>query len=357
MPANGDMLRLARQRRGFHQTEAAKRLGIDQSLLSRFENGLVEVRQEFIQRASQVYGLPVSFFHQHDPVYGAPVSVHPMWRRKAEVTVREMDSVVAELNMRIIHLRRLLEGAQVANTNDMPRLDLEEYGSPERVAGLLRAHWKVPSGPLRNLTLLVEKAGALVAHSQLGRASISGVTFAVPGMPPLIVLNSDQPCDRLRFSLAHELAHLVMHRFPTSNMEKEANEFATALLMPAADIRQYFRGKKIDLSTLAALKPEWQVSMAAILMRAHSLNFVSDNQHTYLWKQISARGYRLREPPALDFPAEKPELLKQILDLHASALGYEPADLAKLLCVYESELRDLYGIGDSEKRPKITVIR
>ena len=359
MGPNGDMLRLARQMRGFHQTDAAKRLGLDQSMLSRLENGVVEFREEIAQKASGTYGFPVSFFHQRDPVYGAPVSVHPMWRRKADVTARELDRVVAELNVRVMHLRRLLEGAEVANTNNLPRMDIDEFGDPERIAALVRSHWRAPAGPLRNLTLLAEKAGVVVVHSALGGSSISGVTFAVPGMPPIIALNSDQPSDRCRFTLAHELGHLVMHRFPTANMEREANEFATALLMPEADVRRYFVGKKIDLTLLAALKPEWRVSMASLLMRAHKLRFLTENQYTYLWKQISARGYRLREPVALDFEREEPQVLGQMIGLHLDGLGYSRADLAKLLCVYEFDLASLYGLGggDTVKRRRFTVLK
>jgi transcriptional regulator with XRE-family HTH domain len=83
MQPNGNMLRLARQRRGFQQTEAAKRLGVDQSVLSRMENGMADIREETLSRAAAVYEFPASFFFQTDPVYGAPVSVHPMWRKKA----------------------------------------------------------------------------------------------------------------------------------------------------------------------------------------------------------------------------------------------------------------------------------
>ena len=91
MAANGAMLRLARQRKGFHQTQAAERLGIEQPILSRMENGLAEIRDDVILRASQVYEVPTSFFFQTHPVYGAPVSVHPMYRRKADVTARELE--------------------------------------------------------------------------------------------------------------------------------------------------------------------------------------------------------------------------------------------------------------------------
>jgi len=359
MPANPDMLRLARQRRGFQQTEAAKRLGIEQPLLSRLENGLSEIRDDLLLRAEQVYGLPRTFFLQTDPVYGAPVSVHPMWRRKADVSAREMDAVVAELNVRVMHLRRLLQGVDIANTSDLPRLDIDDYGSAEKVAAVLRAHWQVPRGPLKDLTTLVEKAGVLVVHSNMAGASISGVTFAVPGMPRLIVLNNDQPADRMRFTLAHELAHLVMHRFPSPTMEEEANQFASALLLPASDLKPYITGRRVDLSLLAALKTEWRVSMQSLLMAITKAAPLTPNQSQYLWKQISARGYRLREPPELDFEPEQPTVMDTMVKVHMTGLGYALEDIAKLLAAHESDLLELYPAISSSKEEyrRITIVK
>ena len=180
MAANPEMLRLARQRKGFQQTEAAKLLGVEQPQLSRMENGISDIKDDFVEKASRVYEVPASFFGQHDTVFGAPVSVHAMWRRKADVSAREMDCVIAELNIRLMHIRRFLEGVGIANTSDLPRMDIDEYGDPQRIAGLVRAHWNVPSGPIRNLTALVEKAGVIVVHSTLGGAAISGVRFSRP---------------------------------------------------------------------------------------------------------------------------------------------------------------------------------
>lgn len=359
MQPNGNMLRLARQRRGFQQTEAAKRLGVDQSVLSRMENGMADIREETLSRAAAVYEFPASFFFQTDPVYGAPVSVHPMWRKKADVSGRELDSVVAELNLRIMHLRRMFEGADVAFSNNLPRMDIDEYGDPGRIAGLVRAHWKAPRGPLKDLTLLVEKAGVLVVHSNLAGASISGVTFSAPGMAPMIVLNSDQPADRMRFTLAHELGHLVMHRFPSASMEEEANAFASALLLPASDLRPYLTGRRIDLALLAGLKPEWRVSMGALLMGAAKLGFLNDNQKQYLWKQMSARGYRLREPPELDFPREQPTVLQSLVKVHQDGLGYSTDELANLLHILTSDLRDLYAFSppSTPAKLKLTIVK
>ncbi|MBW7835808.1 MAG: XRE family transcriptional regulator [Sphingomonadales bacterium] len=358
MQANGDMLRLARHRRGFQQTEAAKRLGIDQSMLSRIENGMVEVRNDLLVRAAIVYGFPQTFFYQRDPIYGAPVSVHPMWRKKTDVSVREVDSVVAEINLRIMHLRRFLEGVEIGFTGNLPRLDIDDYGSPEKVAGVVRSHWGLPRGPIKDLTLHVEKSGVIVVYSPMDGASISGVTFSTPGMPSLIILNSEQPADRLRFTLAHELGHLVMHRFPNPKMEEEANAFASELLLPSSDIKPYFVGRKIDLALLAALKPEWRVSMGALLMAADKHGRLLPNQKQYLWKQMSARGYRLREPPELDFLREEPTILRNLLEVHRGALGYSITELAALLHLGETDLTALYQVNDNApQRPRLTIVK
>ena len=358
MAANGEMLRLARQRLGFRQIEAAGRLGVEQPLLSRIENGLTEAPGDFLLRAERVYGLPRSFFFLADAVLGAPVSVHPMWRRKSDVTTKELDTVVAELNIRVMHLRRFLEGVEVAHSSDIPRLDIDDYDDPEEIAGIVRAHWQVPRGPLKDLTGLLERAGVLVCHSEMGGASVSAVTFSAPGVPPLIVLNNSQPADRTRYSIAHELGHLVMHRFPSPEMEREANEFASSLLMPAPDILPYFRARRIDLALLAAMKPQWKVAMQALLMRATSLECLSKNQAQYLWKQISARRLRLREPPELDFPKEEPTVMRSIVRMHIDAMDYSFCELAKLLHIRESELLAMYPIDDPDpKQPRLTILQ
>lgn len=248
----------------------------------------------------------------------------------------------------------------MSGTHDVPRLDVEEFdGHVERIAGLLRAHWRVPSGPLANVTEVIERAGILVMHSALGGATVSGVTSSTPGMPPLIVINSNQPADRTRFTLSHELGHIVMHRFPTPGMEQEANEFASAFLMPRNDIRLAF-SRRVDLPLLAQLKPEWKVSMAALLYRAKSLGALTPNQERYLWQQFSMRHIRHREPPELDFPIEVPRAAPELFRLHLEELGYSLAELAAMLHMQPGELTEFYGLktGDGPGiSPRLRVVR
>nr|WP_181375210.1 XRE family transcriptional regulator [Polaromonas sp. H1N]AWD72195.1 transcriptional regulator, XRE family [Polaromonas sp. H1N] len=344
---NADLLRVARQLRGFQQGDAAHRLGVSQAMLSRIENKLSALSSDFVDRAAEVYDLPSSFFTQPDPVLGAPVSVHPIWRKRSIVSAREMEQIVAELNVRVMHLRRLLQAVDIDATYSIPSMPVEDFdGDIARIAAIVRTQWQMPIGPVKDLTRTLEAAGVVVVHSSMAGSAVDGVTFSAPGLPPLIVLKSDQPADRMRFTLAHELGHLVMHRTqPTQEMEQQAHDFASHFLLPSADVRPYFFNRRIDLRLLAELKPVWRVSMASLLMKARSLGLLAYNQERYLWQQFSSNKIRLREPPELDFPIDKPTVVPDLIEAHVQQLGYSIAELAEMLHVGSHELSTLYGIN------------
>jgi Zn-dependent peptidase ImmA (M78 family) len=207
----------------------------------------------------------------------------------------------------------------------------------------------MPVGPIQNLTKALEAAGVVVVHSFLGGSAVDGVTFSAPGLPPLIVLNQEQPADRMRFTLAHELGHLVMHRGqPTKEMEDEANLFASAFLMPARDIRGALN-RRIDVRLFAELKPIWRVSMQGLLYRAGRLGLLTDNQQRYLWQQFSINRWRTREPVELDFPREPATVLPDLIEAHTKQLGYTIADLSQLIHSNSADLSKLYGISAIEQ--------
>lgn len=356
MSTRGNMLRLARHFRGFTQKKTSEMLGIAQAVYSRMENDLVEVDDEIVARAAEALDLPQDFFDQKDTVYGPPVSVHPMLRGNSQVTAKDVDMITAELNLRVMHLRRFLESVDLRQTTEIPRLDIERYASPAEIADKVRLHWRIQSGPIKNLMRLVERAGVIVGYSDFRGAGISGVTFSVPGQAPLVLLNPDHPADRVRFTLAHELGHLVMHRFPTPEMEEDANEFASVFLFPKKELREAFRGRKVTLSVLASLKLEWKVSMQSILFAAQRDEIVSPNQARYLWTQISARGWKTREPASLDFEHEAPSVLPAIIDTQID-IGLKRGELQRMSRVGAADFNRLYPDASSESdRPRLRIV-
>lgn len=97
--------------------------------------------------------------------------------------------------------------------------------------------------------------------------------------------------------------------------------------------------------------------MQALLMRASSLRLMSDNHARYLWQQISAKGWRLREPADVDFPYEAPVVLQSIVASHLSDLGYTFDDLMKMLRIHGGEFTEMYGdFSPPSQGPRLRII-
>lgn len=354
---NDSLLRVARQARGWSQAELSRRSGVSQANLSKLENGVIGPTNDVMEKVANTLHFPVSYFFENDRVCGLPVSVHPMYRKNASVGQRAQDRLEAELNVRIMHIRRLLKAVEFEAELELPRIDLDAFHStPEKVAGLVRRTWLVPGGPLKNLVDWMERAGCIVVMCDFDGMSVDGVTVTQPGLPSCIFLNRGSPADRQRFTLAHELGHIVMHSIPTPDMENEANAFASALLMPESEIKRAF-ASRITIQKLAALKPVWRVSMNALLYRAKTVGAVSPNQAQYLWRQLSALGYRRAEPPELEFAPEQSSVLSELIRVHLEDLGYTMEDLCTVLHIYEDDLRRIHPLPNQNSSPFLRVIK
>ena len=349
VPVEPRKIILARESRGLTQGELADRLGISQAKVSRIEAGMLGVTSEGLTKVADALGYRRSFFLEPDDLYGIDTSVlyhrsletSLIYHRKQQtIPVKTLSRIHAVLNIRRIHVERLLRSARVEPVKAFPRFDIDEYESPEAVADAVRATWVLPRGPVASVTKTIEDAGGIILKVDFGTRQLDAVSQWIPHMPPLFFVNKDLPGDRLRLSLAHELGHLVMHRTVNPDIEAQAFAFAAALLMPRDSFLPTLDA--VTPARLATLKPHWKVSMQAILKRATDLGAVTDRQARYIWMQLSAAGYRLREPAELDVPVEEPRLLREMIDVHSGKLRYSADDLGQLLGLVESELRELY---------------
>ena len=320
-PVNPEMMVLARESRGLTQSAVAGLLGVTQGHWSKVEAGLLPPTEPQTARLSRLLDYPIAFFESNDPVYGPSVSEFFHRKRKTAPT-KTVAMIHARLNIRRMHAARLLRAAEIPSLN-IPRVDPDEYsGAADEIARVVRATWQLPRGPIKNITTLIETAGGVVVPMSFGTSMVDAMSQWVPGLPPMFFVNQDTPVDKQRLSLAHELGHLVMHALPRDRMEEEAMEFAGEFLLPGAEIRP--RLVKVTLPQLAALKPHWRVSMAALLHRANELGAISERTYRFRWTQMGKAGYRTRKPPEVDLSPEPASVLVDLIRLHTTSLGVFP---------------------------------
>jgi Zn-dependent peptidase ImmA (M78 family) len=326
------MITVARESRGLTQSQLASRAAIPQGTLSKAENGFVELPVERLTAIAEVLDYPPELFDWPDPVYGfGSSSFHH--RKQHSLGQTTLKGVQANLNLLVGRLRRLSEGIDIAAPYKMPVLDIEEHDSPEEIARVVRATWMLPMGPVHNVIDVIEAAGGLVVRRDLGSPRINAISIRPPGARPTFVLNEGFSADKERFTLVHELGHLVMHELPRPEAEREADRFAAEFLMPAREIRPSL--VNIDLAKAASLKRHWKTAMTALIRRARDLDVITERRYTSLMVQVSQRGYTKKEP--VDVPAEEPTVVDSIVRIHLGKHGYTTAQLAEMVCLNLSE--------------------
>jgi Zn-dependent peptidase ImmA (M78 family)/transcriptional regulator with XRE-family HTH domain len=358
---NHHMMILARDARGITQAGLADRMKIGQGTVSKYETGFQDPPEEFVRELGYTLDFPSPFFYEPGRPYGFP-PFH--YRRRKKLSVKALARIVAEMNLRRLHLSKLLISFTWKVNTFIPEIDRDEYRgksrtqiTTEEAARIVREMWMLPSGPIPNMVELLESNGGIVIPCDFGTDLIDAMSQRIDGMPVIFFVNINAPTDRLRHTLAHELGHMVLHTTAIKSdeeMEDEADAFAGAFLLPADEIRPQFR--RFELRQLANLKIYWKVSMAALAVRAERLMLITPYQSKMFWIEMSKLGYRKREPG--EPPKEYPHLLRQMIAFHMKKLGYSVKEMADLLLLSVPEFVQMYspefvGPASAERRLRI----
>lgn len=326
----GERLELARHLRKLSLTDVAKTIGYSPQYISNIEKGRREPRLELIEAFGSVLGFEPPFFLQDlvDPLRQQECS----FRKKTSTPQYEADHVLAWGTLLVelyAHLRAEVELPEV----DVPGYSVNSDEEAERAAEKVRMYWGLGlNGPIGQVGRVIERSGIPLFFIDTGDHQIDA--FARWGPTPSILANRTKgSSSRLRFDLAHEMGHIVMHReemTPNDERERQANRFASAFLMPAAGFSQHFRtlGGK-TWAHLLELKKQWKVSLGAIVRRAKDLELIDDAEYVRRNQYIRAKGWHKGEPAEPE--EERPELLSLALETVQAELGRPLSEIAEEL--------------------------
>ncbi|MDX1919926.1 MAG: ImmA/IrrE family metallo-endopeptidase, partial [Candidatus Caenarcaniphilales bacterium] len=228
------------------------------------------------------------------------------------------------------------------NIPKFPIMDYQDY-SPLEVAASCRTYWNLPRGPIKNLTNLLESKGLIIFPLDGAADEYDGFSFWTSSGHPLVFINVNMPADRYRFTLAHELGHLVMHSKGGLDIENQANLFALHFLVPDQDIKHQLRN--INFSSLKDLKRTWGVSIQALGYKAKHLGFINDLNAIYT-KLYNNRYSKTNEPVTL--PKEQPQLLYMLCRSFFESLNYSLDEFCRLVNLNKNEAKSIYRVSDED---------
>ena len=351
---NPEMLSLARKTRRLTKTELAKLVGVSMATMSRHEMGTLPINAERLSKLAGLLEYPVKFFCRK-PILIGTGGGSLFHRKQQNVPAKKLYEVHALAETRRLEISAMIDSLDIQYQSPV-EYDVEVFGDdPEKIARSVRAAMNIPPGPIFNLTETLERNGYVVVAHNFGSSQIDGFSQRLQYPPCFLHLNSGLPPDRWRWTLAHELGHLVMHFEPMASpkvVEQQANLFAAEFLTPAHAVGPMLEG--LTFQKLGGLKREWRVSMQSLITRACHLRVISEGQRRSMFIRLSKAGYRSREPEILDPPVEKPSTMKQLAQRHVDEMGYSKEELRDLIAIGESDFRKHY-IGSDDILEKLGI--
>lgn len=305
--------------RGWDQPTLAERTGTNQTLISQVERGRRDPAPELLSSLADAFGCTVGYLTAAHPL-SPPTD--PWLRAYADASRKDTARRVAAAGtaaeyIHALGLKRFPDlVSDLTDDVELPGFTVEP-GDMEEIEDLAAETRELleigESEVIPNMIRAAERLGVTVLplESELGRHM--GMSLHADDWPMLFVAKAGIPGDRQRFTVAHEVGHLVLHSgFPPPRtveaanlMEHQANRFAAAFLTPADAVVETLEelGGRVTLSILADVKQRWGVAIKMLVGRYRSLGIIDDDQARSLYKQISGRRWTKVEP--VEVPTEE----------------------------------------------------
>ena len=309
----GERLKAARAMAGLSQEGLSSRMGgkVTKQAISKYEKGLMMPDSSTTLIAlSKALAVPVDYFYR--TAAREPLELN--YRKRRSVGARVENSLVETVRDRLERYQELEGLLGIHPSFDVPsgRIDLTTYNGARAAAKALRECWGVgPQQPVPSVAQLCEDKGLRL----IGLRQIPGFDGMAGqyGGDPFVAIAEDRPSDRIRFTLLHEIAHLLA--WPREHNEKICQVFASEFLLPEDALQRELSERvrhSIAVPELLQLKAKFGISMQAILYRAHQAGLLTDAGYAATLREFGARGWRKAEPgstPGL----EKPQRFERLL--------------------------------------------
>ena len=343
---NGDMLQLARNRLGMTQKDLSEKSGISQSVLSKIEIGFTTPNTSQIKVLSSALEVRPSFFEFSNANF--PTLTPLIYRRRETVTQKELNRVSAIGNITIHQIGRLLEHCDISNETNLPFFDPSEYNPDDPIEGarqiarVTRQYLGIPKGPIKSMVDVLENNGVIVLYRFDFPNKIDGFTIFPTMQFPYVFANADCQGEKIRMTLAHELGHIIMHRFETPTCEEEAWAFADEFLAPEEDFVNDLPTcveRITNINMLFPLKFKWKISVKAMVKMLSDSGRLPIRTSRYLYAQLSP--YRKAEPYPIAI--EKPKIVDSLINYCKNTLALSEDSICSMMGIGSDEYSSWYG--------------
>jgi Zn-dependent peptidase ImmA (M78 family)/transcriptional regulator with XRE-family HTH domain len=344
------------------KTELHRVVGVSVAAIGQYERGEITPRVDTIAALAEALEVPPGFFALGRPRVQIDIA-EASFRRLRSTSVLQQQQAAAYVEQ-VWELSCYLEASVEFPDIDLPgwaSAESESNPDPISAARAMRAHWNLGSEPIQHLVYELEQHGILTVLFSIEDPSLDVKgkidAFSTSALPrPVIVLTPDRADDvmRHRFTAAHELGHLVLHhgrQGTDTQMERQADIFAAEFLTPR-DVLQKELPSRLNFHKLEELSLRWGVSVHSLVYRSKELELISESTARRAWMTLN--GVPRRAMSIRDYPGERPELLKNAIEL-LETIDVSVVDIAEDLKLKPRQIRRLADMD--EPKPKLSLVR
>ncbi|MDK9868499.1 MULTISPECIES: XRE family transcriptional regulator [Staphylococcus] len=361
---NGKRLKEARLYNKMSITELAEQLNISKQMISKYENGMADPTAEKSLKLNGILGFPREFFYCEENFDFE--SKGTFFRSRLTATKKSKTPAEYLLKYSIIvrdFLDQYVEFPELINyENVVPISNNIDY---EKITMQLRNDMGIDDDPIEDMLEVVELMGIIAVKFGYDEDKVDAfsATTVLNGKNYFsIVTGNPRSFFRQQFSIAHELGHWILHndyvpgelsKEEYKEMEKEANSFAAAFLLPKEKFSKDLRNIVINIDNLLTLKKKWNVSLAAMIERGHQLGIISIQEKTKLYRYMSYHNLRNPEPLDKDTPCSEPLALSQAIELLIDEKVMEGSEIKRRimedynLYIPQSMLAEVCNVSES----------
>lgn len=339
----GDRLHRARTARGLSLRALSERVGVTAMMLSKYERGLSTPSSAVLIDLSEALGVRVEYFFRTADVKLERIQHRNKHRWK--LPKRTEGEILADVHDQLERWQELDAivptswSAPFSLPDDLPE-SVSDPNDIEDIAIRVRRHWDLGLNPIPDLIDTLEARGIKVFTTRFDDSRFEGMC-ARSNDHHVVVVGGTWSGDRQRFTLAHELGHLVLDNRLAEDLdiEKAADRFAGAFLAPAPLVREALghRRRSLEIYELYLLKQEFGLSIGAWSYRARDLGIVAKSVHSSFWRMLARNGWKVTEPGEQLAP-ERPRLFEQTVYHALSENFISESRAAELLSISVWEL-------------------
>ncbi|MFV0574910.1 MAG: helix-turn-helix domain-containing protein [Vibrio sp.] len=314
-----ERLERARKAAGLSMSALASLVGLSANAIKKYEHGQTMPSSSNLLKLAKALNVRTEYFFRPTKVKLEGVE----YRKRASTPQKILARINGDVLDQAERWHELLE-FYPDSVKPIPEFSLPEklpktistLDEIEDLAVFMRQAWELGLNPIHDMIDTLESKGVMIITTDIEtNKKFDGLAGKI-GNTPVVVISTSQSGDRQRFTLAHELGHLVMNGRLVDGMdeEKACNLFAGAFLLPKQTLIDHLgeNRRQLELRELFMIKHEYGISMLATLYRAGQCKIITEATQRNMFMKFSKNGWR-KEEPGEAYPHETTYLHKQLV--------------------------------------------